>query len=227
MLVCRCATFIVRRRSWSFPCCKLCFVSLASGISERNERTSLCLRDQQPASASHKRPSRVIHAFSRESELQDENACRETRFARVSREAAEILQLSSLHSGMTEPTVPQSPRRYKAPESPLIGQGAAATPSPLTSSTTPAVGFGRSEYDSDEEDLVVPVTEPTITKGSHRRESSSAALLSDPVETPPSPRTRQRQRRLRDYERDESANSGPIGAIKQFVEANRDRKSVV
>jgi hypothetical protein len=121
---------------------------------------------------------------------------------------------------MTEPTTPQSPRRYKAPDSPLQPSQLRQQPSnssPLSSSA----GFSRQDdYDSDE-DLAVPITQPTITKGSHRRESSSAALLGDPFETPPSPRTRQRQTRLRDgYLGNESTGWGPLAALKGFIDRN-------
>ncbi|GAA5957464.1 hypothetical protein JCM3765_001151 [Sporobolomyces pararoseus] len=121
---------------------------------------------------------------------------------------------------MSEPTTPQSPKRFKAPDSPLAPSHKQPTKVTPPSSTSNPSGFSTTDdYDSDE-DLVASVAQPTITKGSHRRESSTAALLSDPLETPPSPRTRQRQRRLRDYERDDDSSTGPLVALKRFLDRN-------
>ncbi|GAA6010131.1 hypothetical protein JCM11491_005354 [Sporobolomyces phaffii] len=121
---------------------------------------------------------------------------------------------------MSEPTVPPSPQRFKAPDSPLSTPTRRERTSTVDSPLAPSGPFASHDYDSDD-DLVVQAAEPTITKGSHRRESSSAALLSDSVETPPSPRTRQRQRRLRDYERDdESPVTGMWANVKSFAARN-------
>ena len=138
------------------------------------------------------------------------------------RESLNFLNLFSLPR-MTEPTTPQSPKRFKAPDSPLgPSHKEPKKYSPLSSTSNPS-GFSTTDttdqYDSDE-DLVASVAQPTITKGSHRRESSTAALLSDPLEAPPSPRTRQRQRRLRDYERDDESGSGPLASLKRFIDRN-------
>lgn len=112
---------------------------------------------------------------------------------------------------MTEPTTPASPRRFSVPDSPLT-----ASQNRLSASSNSASPLN--DYDSDE-DLIATVAQPTITKSSHRRESSSAALLEAPG-TPASPRTQRRQRRLRDYEDDGASAGGPWKSITGFVEKN-------
>ncbi|GAA5899462.1 uncharacterized protein JCM6883_005228 [Sporobolomyces salmoneus] len=124
---------------------------------------------------------------------------------------------------MSEPSTPRSLGRSKAPDSPLHPSRQAESSSnfsPLEpSSELSATGPTTEHYDSEDEELVT-AAQPTITKGSHRREGSSAALLSGSFETPPSPRTRQRQRRLREYREDNETAIGPLASIKAFAERN-------
>jgi hypothetical protein len=121
---------------------------------------------------------------------------------------------------MTESTTPQSPRRYKAPDSPLQPSQLRQQPSD-SAPLSPSAGFAvQDDYGSDE-DLAISLARPTIMSSSPRRESSSAALLGDSFETPPSPRTRQRQTRLRDgYLGNESTEWGPLAALKCFIDRN-------
>ncbi|GAA5826790.1 hypothetical protein JCM5353_003237 [Sporobolomyces roseus] len=110
---------------------------------------------------------------------------------------------------MTEPTTPASPRRFSVPDSPLTTTQNRIPDSPLI----------KDSYDSDD-DLIATEAQPTITKSSHRRESSSAALLETPGITPASPRTQRRQRRLRDYENDGASSTGLWKSITGFVDKN-------
>ncbi|GAA6059362.1 hypothetical protein JCM10212_003260 [Sporobolomyces blumeae] len=96
-----------------------------------------------------------------------------------------------------------------------------SSPPDSTRGTSTESPFAVDDYDSDN-DTVVAVPLPRNATGSHRRESSSAALLDEAssLSVPPSPRTSDRQRRLRSYEDDDGPGLGFIGSVKAFVDRN-------
>ncbi|GAA5838705.1 hypothetical protein JCM3766R1_001567 [Sporobolomyces carnicolor] len=115
---------------------------------------------------------------------------------------------------MTAPTTPRGPRQYGALDSTArSGVDAQQVPS-LVPTRNPSTdgSFSTDEYDSNDESAAL-LRQSTTRKGSRLRESSAAAFLSNPLETPTSPQICQRQRRRRDRP-DNDASSGPIAYIK-------------